>query len=92
MTATVTRGGPAAGNVAAPGTPARPPARRRWPRFPRASTTPGKVAYRQRYQRDIAAATADLKAVTAASGGVVLPLAMAAGCAWGPSRRLAEYR
>jgi hypothetical protein len=30
-------------------------------------------AYRQRYQRDIAAATADLKAVTAASGGAAGP-------------------
>lgn len=114
-------------------------------------------AYRQRYQRDIAAASADLKAVTAAGGGpavgaslstlsadlpvytgqrpgsagtlfarleagldaairagqavfadsaaagsgaftglvagvAVLALAMAAGCAWGLSRRLAEYR
>lgn len=142
MTATVTRGGSAAGSTAGLGAPARPPARRRWLRFPRASTTPAKVrltlaglvlaclawgalaalmvdqhasaakeaavtseplslaaqqmyqsladadvtastgylygrtppfAYRQRYQRDIAAATADLKAVTAASGGAAGP-------------------
>ena len=135
MTATVTRGGPAAGNTTGPAVPGRPGRRLR---FPRASTTPGKVrltwaglvlaclawgalaalmadqhasaaseavvtseplslaaqqmyqsladadvtastgylygrtppfAYRQRYQADIAAATADLKAVTAASGG-----------------------
>ena len=144
MTATVTRGSPASGNTGAgsaaagSGVPGHRAARRRRPRFPRASTTPGKVrliraglvaaclgggalaalmvsqhasaareatatseplslaaqqmyqsladadvtastgylygrtppfAYRQRYQRDIAAASADLKAVTAASGG-----------------------
>ena len=139
MTATVTRGGPAAGNTTGPAVPGRPGRRLR---FPRASTTPGKVrltwaglvlaclawgalaalmadqhasaaseavvtseplslaaqqmyqsladadvtastgylygrtppfAYRQRYQADIAAATADLKAVTAASGGPAGP-------------------
>lgn len=144
MTATVTRGSPASGNTGAgsaaagSGVPGHRAARRRRPRFPRASTTPGKVrliraglvaaclgggalaalmvsqhasaareatatseplslaaqqmyqsladadvtastgylygrtppfAYRQRYQRDIAAASADLKAVTAAGGG-----------------------
>lgn len=148
MTATVTRGGPAAGNTAAgntaagPGMPARAAVRRRRLGYPRTSTTPGKVrligaglvlaclawgalaalmvdqhasaaseatatseplslaaqqmyqsladadvtastgylygrtppfSYRQRYQRDIAAATADLKAVTAVSGGMVSP-------------------
>jgi hypothetical protein len=139
MTATVTRGGPAAGNTTGPAAAVRPGRRLR---FPRASTTPGKVrltraglvlaclawgalaalmadqhasaaseavvtseplslaaqqmyqsladadvtastgylygrtppfAYRQRYQADIAAATADLKAVTAASGGPAGP-------------------
>jgi hypothetical protein len=108
MTATVTRGSPAAGTTTAgPGGPARGAARRRRLGFPRASTTPGKVrliraalvaacpawgalaalmvnqhasaageaaatseplslAAQQMYQ---SLASADLKAVTAASGG-----------------------
>jgi hypothetical protein len=44
MTATVTRGSPAAGTTTTgPGGPARGAARRRRLGFPRASTTPGKV-------------------------------------------------
>jgi len=44
---------------------------------------------RERYQHDMAVAAADLKAE---AGVIVLALGMAVGCAWGLSRRLAEYR
>jgi uncharacterized membrane protein len=66
-------------------------ARRRGPGFPRASTTPGKVRLVQAVFADSAAAGSG--AFTGLVAGVaVLALAMAAGCAWGLSRRLAEYR
>jgi hypothetical protein len=81
MTATVTRGGPAAGSTAGPGAPARPLARRRRLRFPRASTTPGKVRL-----------TRAGLVLACLAWGALAALAMAASCAWGLSRRLAEYR
>lgn len=138
MTATVTRGGPAAGNATGTGAPAGRAVRRRRPGFPRASTTPGKVrltraalvlaclawgalaaltvdqhasaaseaavtseplslAAQQMYQ---SLADADVTASTGYLYGRTPPFAyrqryqrdITAGCAWGLSRRLAEYR
>ena len=77
MTATVTGGATA---TASP-VPAATIPRRRRARFPRASSTPGKVRLIR------AGAFTGLEAGTA-----VLALVMAAGCAWGLSKRLAEYR
>ncbi len=142
MTATVTRGGPAAGNATGnatgTGAPAGRAVWRRRPGFPRASTTPGKVrltraalvlacvawgalaaltvdqhasaaseaavtseplslAAQQMYQ---SLADADVTASTGYLYGRTPPFAyrqryqrdITAGCAWGLSRRLAEYR
>ncbi|HTX29715.1 MAG TPA: hypothetical protein VME19_22130 [Streptosporangiaceae bacterium] len=101
MTATATSN-PSQGQAAPPGRAARARRRRRI----------GPFADRQRYQRDIAVAAADLGAAINTDQGVfagnatagadaftgleagviVLALLMAIGCAWGLSRRLAEYR
>ncbi len=100
MTATVTRGSPTSGNTGAgssapgAGVPARRTARRRGLGFPRASTTPGKVRLTR---AGLVAACRAWGALAGAftglvAGVAVLTLAMAAGCTWGLSRRLAEYR
>jgi hypothetical protein len=79
MSTTVT-GSPSQGQVASyrrgPGGQAAPASRRMF-RFPRASTTPGKLRL----------ARAGLE-----GGVIVLALVMAVGCGWGLTRRLSEYR
>ena len=104
MSATATTGPQHASPRGTAGAPqaGAPPARGR-PRFLRASTTPGKLRLLLVGLLAACLAWGVLAALTNADAGrsafvgleagvIVLALGMAVGCAWGLSRRLAEYR